>query len=57
MKEILDTLVEKYETSDFINNDPIKFPHKYKNKNDVEIAAFISSLFAFVKRELFIKKL
>ena len=57
MKEILDSLVKKYETPDFIKNDPIKFPHRYKNKKDVEIAAFISSLFAFGKRELFIKKL
>ena len=57
MKEMLDKLVRKYETKDFIKNDPIKFPHRYKNKNDIEIAAFISSLFAFGKRELFIKKL
>ena len=49
MKEMLDKLVRKYETKDFIKNDPIKFPHRYKNKNDIEIAAFISSLFALVK--------
>ena len=57
MKELLDKLVKKYETPDFIKNDPIKFPHRYKNKKDVEISAFISSLFAFGKREMFIKKL
>ncbi len=57
MKEILDNLVKKYETKDFIKYDPIQFPHRYKNKTDIEISAFIASLFAFGKREQFIKKL
>ena len=57
MKNRLDNLVKKYETPDFIKSDPIKIPHKYKNKSDIEISAFISSLFAFGKREMFIKKL
>ena len=57
MKKILDDLVKKYETVDFIKNDPIQFPHKYKNKEDIELSAFISSLFAFGRREMFIKKL
>ena len=57
MKNKLDKLVKKYETKDFIKSDPIQFPHRYKSKQDIEITAFISSLFAFGKRELFIKKL
>ena len=57
MKNKLDKLVLKYETSDFTKSDPIQFPHRYKNKVDIEISAFISALFAFGKRELFIKNL
>ncbi len=57
MKNKLDELTKKYEIKDFIKNDPIQFPHKFKRKEDVEIAGFISSLFAFGRRELFIKKL
>ena len=57
MKELLDGLVKKYETKDFIKNDPIQFPHRYFLKKDIEISGFISSLFAFGKRNLFIKKL
>lgn len=57
MKNKLDNLVKKYETSDFIKSDPIQFPHKFKNKTDIEISAFISALFAFGRREQFIKKL
>ena len=57
MKNKLDNLVKKYETKDFIKSDPIQFPHKFQNKEDIEISAFISALFAFGKREMFIKKL
>lgn len=57
MKEKLNNLVKKYETKDFIKSDPIQFPHRYTLKQDVEISAFISSLFAFGRREAFIKKL
>lgn len=57
MKKYLDELVRKYETKEFIKSDPIKFAHRFKEKKDIEIAAFISSLFAFGKREAFISKL
>ena len=57
MKDKLNNLVLKYETLDFVKTDPIQFPHRFKEKTDIEIAAFISSLFAFGKRELFINKL
>ena len=57
MQNKLDSLVLKYETKEFIKSDPIQFPHRFKNKIDIEISAFIASLFAFGKREIFIKKL
>ena len=57
MKEYLDKLVKKYETKDFIKDDPVQFPHRFVNKNDIEISAFIAALFAFGKREAFIQKL
>ena len=53
----LNSLVEKYETVDFIKNDPIQFPHRFKNKDDIELAGFIASLFAYGNRKLFIAKL
>ena len=51
MKNKLDNLVKKYETKDFIKSDPIQFPHRFKDKTDVELSAFISALFAFGRRE------
>ena len=56
-KQYMDMLVETYETTDFIKDDPIQFPHRYKNKADIEIAGFLASIFAYGKREVFIKKL
>ena len=56
-KNELDKLVEKYETTDFIKDDPVQFIHKYKNKYDIELAGFISAAFAYGNRKIFIKKL
>ena len=53
----LDKLAEKYETIDFIKDDPIQFAHNYKDKKDVELAGFIASLLAYGNRKQFIKKL
>ena len=53
----LDELVKKYETEDFIKDDPIQFPHKFEYEKDIEIAGFISSLLAYGSRKQFIKKL
>ena len=53
----LDKLVEKYETVDFIKDDPIQFCHRGKCKEEIELAGFIASLFAYGNRKIFIKKL
>lgn len=51
LKKYLDELVLKYETADFIDKDPIQFPHRFKTKQDIEISALIASSLAFGKRE------
>ncbi|MGP1514997.1 MAG: TIGR02757 family protein [Bacteroidales bacterium] len=53
----LQKLAFKYETIDFIPQDPISFPYHYKEKKDIEIAAFIAQWLAYGKRELFLKVL
>ncbi len=58
MKEYLENLRKKYETKDFIKNDPILFPHLFKGDiKNLEIMGFIASVFAYGKREAFIGKL
>ena len=56
-KSELDKLVEKYETPDFIKDDPIQFIHRGKSKEDIELAGFIASLFAYGNRKIFIRTL
>lgn len=57
LKQQLDELVLKYETKDFIKDDPIQFPHRFKEIKDIELAGFIASAFAFGNRKVFIRKL
>ena len=57
LKTQLDNYVKQYETADFIKDDPVQFVHRFKDKNDIEIAGFIASMFAYGKREVFISKL
>lgn len=57
IKNELDRLVNIYENADFIKNDPVQFVHRFRDKNDIEIAGLISSIYAYGKREVFIAKL
>ena len=63
-KNELEDLTKKYETEEFIKDDPIQFPHRFKLSKqspaylqDIEIAGFVASLFAYGNRKVFIKKL
>ena len=56
-KTELDKLVVKYETPEFIKDDPIQFIHRGESKKDRELAGFIASLFAYGNRKIFIKTL
>ncbi len=57
IRDELDKLVKTYETVDFIKDDPIQFPHRFSHKNDIEIAAFISSFMSYGTRTTFVEKL
>ncbi len=51
LKTTLRFLADKYETADFLKNDPAQFMHKYATNRDKETAAFIAANLAFGKRE------
>lgn len=55
-KNEIDSLVAKFETEDFIKDDPVRFPNRFKDKKDIEIAGFIASLVAYGRRDVFTKK-
>ena len=53
----LRTLADKYETKEFLRDDPSQFMHRFTALLDQELFAFIAAQLAFGKRELFIAKL
>lgn len=55
LKDFLDFKAEQYENIDFIANDPIKIPHQYHRKEDIEIAAFFTATIAWGNRQSIIK--
>ena len=55
LKDFLDTKVIQYNTCEFIDSDPVQIPHLYQQKEDREIAGFLSATIAWGKREMIIK--
>ncbi|SFU70863.1 TIGR02757 family protein [Pustulibacterium marinum] len=51
LKEFLDEKVEKYQHPDFISSDPIQVPHKFSQKEDIEIAGFLAATIAWGNRK------
>jgi uncharacterized protein (TIGR02757 family) len=54
LKEFLDQKVEKYNKSTFISTDPIQIPHLFQDKEDIEIAAFLTATIAWGQRKTII---
>lgn len=53
--EILEEYYHKFNTPDFIKDDPISIPHSYSLKQDIEITAFWTSVIAWGRRNMIIK--
>lgn len=51
LKEFLETKVVQYNTREFIDTDPVQIPHKYQQKEDIEIAGFLSATIAWGNRK------
>jgi uncharacterized protein (TIGR02757 family) len=56
LKDFLDKKVEEYNQPGFIEHDPISVPHYFSGKQDIEIAGFFASIFAWGNRTIIIKK-
>ncbi len=56
LKQFLDSKVTLYNHPSFINADPICIPHLFSKKQDIEIAAFFASIFAWGNRTTIINK-
>lgn len=56
IQEELDIYLGKFHNKNFIEKDPISIPHTFKDKQDIEISAFLTSILSFGRRDLIIKK-
>src|SRR5829696_1666529 len=56
LKEFLDNKVKEYNRREFIKDDPISIPHFFAKKQDIEIAGFFASVFAWGNRATIISK-
>ncbi|MFV8370114.1 TIGR02757 family protein [Flavobacterium sp. LB2R40] len=55
LKSFLDEKVTQYNTLDFIDSDPVQIPHLFSQKEDIEIAGFLSATIAWGNRKMIIK--
>ncbi|MDP2167122.1 MAG: TIGR02757 family protein [Thermodesulfovibrionales bacterium] len=53
LMSILDSLYRDYDFKGRIKHDPIKFPHSYKDKGDIEVSGLIASSLAYGRVDLF----
>jgi uncharacterized protein (TIGR02757 family) len=56
LKDFLDKKVDEYNRPEFIEDDPICIPHRFSKKQDIEIAGFFASIFAWGNRKTIINK-
>ncbi|GAA4742995.1 TIGR02757 family protein [Flavisolibacter ginsenosidimutans] len=56
LKTFLDKKVAEYNQPSFIAADPISVPHRFSKKEDIEIAGFFASIFAWGNRTTIINK-
>ncbi|CAL66431.1 TIGR02757 family protein [Christiangramia forsetii] len=55
LKSFLDFKVEQYNTPEFIESDPIKIPHLFHRKEDIEISGFLTATIAWGNRKSILK--
>lgn len=51
IKQFLDNRVSQYNSSEFIDSDPIQIPHLFSRKEDIEISAFLTATIAWGQRK------
>ena len=56
LRQFLNTKVDEFNQPSFIMEDPISIPHLFKNKQDIEIAAFFAAVFSWGNRTTIIQK-
>ncbi len=56
VKELLDSAVKQYNQPSFIKDDPVRVPHSFSKKQDIEISGLFAAIFAWGNRTTIIRK-
>lgn len=51
MKDYLDEMADRYNTSSFIDDDPVSVPHQFSKKEDIEISGFLTATISWGNRK------
>lgn len=57
LQAYLDSLVDRFETPSFIEDDPISIPHAFDDPRDQEVIGFYAALLAWGRRDVMLRKL
>jgi uncharacterized protein (TIGR02757 family) len=55
IKNQLDKYVNRFNTLEFIDSDPISIPHRFVRREDIEIAGFLAATIAWGQRKAIVK--
>lgn len=55
LRDLLETLHDKYNRPEFIENDPISVPHLFSSRDDREVAGLLASTIAWGNRKAIVK--
>lgn len=56
LKNFLDEKANQYNSSKFIEEDPVSVPHRFTKKQDIEVASLIAAVLAWGQRKTIINK-
>ncbi len=43
IRELLEELHDRYNTPDFVADDPVSIPHRFGRQEDIEVAGFLAA--------------
>ena len=55
LRDFLNQKADLYNRSDFIETDPISIPHRYNQKEDIEISGFLTATISWGNRKMIIR--
>jgi uncharacterized protein (TIGR02757 family) len=56
LRPLFESYVERFNTPEFILEDPLSIPHRFHHEGDMEVAAFFAAIFAWGQRKTIINK-